>query len=354
MTNFANNNGWFDDTSDGPVTVSVVLKDGSSIPVKESAWVIVVPPKFAPYHFPIVTLYDTMKQIALDENWIVKPEKVSFVKDIFPILYRVTQYKWLNDEARIGHGTNKPRDFLKHIKILSDNTSEGADMRESIFSKIRNPKLIDPDTPEEEEMAERQARGDFMPPLSGDEGRRTVGNYKTWMKLMMFQYENLERWSKGDFLSDWNENVRIDEFEEKSLEELPIEEQPSALDRSGLELCIGAPLFPGIEVTHHFYRTDIYSGRAFRINPNLKPGSVTEQMAIPWQSDFYFCRQFWWPTARPDNVIPEDGPIEDAEPQEWARGVNSNDIVEKWSKLGFVTPVVRDKVTYLVERERNL
>ena len=104
-----------------------------------------------------------------------------------------------------------------------------------------------------------------MPPLSGDEGRRTVGNYKTWMKLMMFQYENLERWSKGDFLSDWNENVRIDEFEEKSLEELPIQEQPSALDRSGLELCIGAPLFPGIEVTHHFYRTDIYSGRAFKL-----------------------------------------------------------------------------------------
>ena len=40
-----------------------------------------------------------MKQVALDENWIVRPKEVSFMKDIFPILYRVTQYKWLNNLA---------------------------------------------------------------------------------------------------------------------------------------------------------------------------------------------------------------------------------------------------------------
>ena len=74
------------------------------------------------------------------------------------------------------------------------------------------------------------------------------------MKLHVFQYENLERWSKGEFISDWNDNVQIDKFEEKSLEELPIEEQPIALDRAGLESSIGAPLFPGIEATHYFYK----------------------------------------------------------------------------------------------------
>ena len=129
-----------------------------------------------------------------------------------------------------------------------------------------------------------------MPRLAGDdgvEGSRIPGEFRTWMKLLMFQYENLERWSRGDFISDWNENVQIDRFEEKRLEELSIEEQPSALDRAGLELSIGAPLYPGIEVTHHFYKKDIYGGKAFRINPNLKPGSITEQMAVPWQSDFY-------------------------------------------------------------------
>ena len=54
-----------------------------------------------------------MKQIALDENWVVKPEKVSFVNDIFPILYRVTQYKWLNDEAELDMGHYKRRRLSK-------------------------------------------------------------------------------------------------------------------------------------------------------------------------------------------------------------------------------------------------
>ena len=171
-------------------------------------------------------------------------------------------------------------------------------------------------------MANEQAHEMCMPRLSGDGGDCFVdknfirGDYKRWMKLHVFQYENLERWSKGEFISDWNENVQIDKFEEKSLEELPIEEQPIALDRAGLELSIGAPLFPGIEVTHYFYKKEIYGGKAFRINPNLKPGSITEQMAIPWQSDFYACADYWWPTARPDDVIPEDGPIEEDAPRE--------------------------------------
>lgn len=221
--------------------------------------------------------------------------------------------------------------------------------------RIRNPNLIDPDTPEEEKMAENQASEFFMPPLSGDDGDSTRGNFKRWMKLHIFQYENLERWSKGEFISDWNENVQIDKFEEKSLEELPIEEQPFALDRAGLELSIGAPLYPGIEVTHYFYKKDFYSGKAFRINPNLKPGSITEQMAIPWQADFYACAEHWWPTARPDDVIPEGSLIAENAPREkWARGVNPSDIVDKWNKLGFIKPVKKDNVTFFLEKERNL
>ncbi|HKG89359.1 MAG TPA: LodA/GoxA family CTQ-dependent oxidase, partial [Nitrososphaeraceae archaeon] len=138
LDNFANNDGWFDDTSDGPVTASVTLEDGNTVSVKDNAWVIVAPPKFAPYHYPIVTLYDTMKQVALDENWIAKPKEVSFMKDIFPILYRVTQYKWLNNRARGGHGRAEG-DFLKDIKILSDNKQGAEGRRKKIFGRIRNP-----------------------------------------------------------------------------------------------------------------------------------------------------------------------------------------------------------------------
>jgi hypothetical protein len=357
LKNFANNNGWFDDISDGPVTASVTLDDGNALSVNDNAWVIVAPPKFAPYHYPLVTLYDTMKQVALAENWLAKPKEVSFMKDIFPILYRVAQYKWLNNHARAGHGKNRGGDFLKDIKILSDNKSQqGAIKRKDIFSRIRNPNLIEPDNPDEEELAKNQAIGFFMPPMAGDGGDPISKDYRTWMKLHVFQYENLERWSQGDFISDWNENVPDGAFEEKRLEELPIEEQPYAIERAGLELSIGAPLYPGIEVTHYFYKKDFYSGKAFRINPDLKPGNVTEQMAIPWQSDFYACADHWWPTARPDNVISEVSSItEDAPREPWSRGLSEgSDMVDKWDKLGFIKPLEINKVTYFVEKERNL
>jgi hypothetical protein len=79
---YANNDGWFDDTSDGPVTASVTLKNGKSIALKDNAWVIAAPPKFAPYHYPIVTLFDTMTEYALNQNWLTKPKEVSFMRDI--------------------------------------------------------------------------------------------------------------------------------------------------------------------------------------------------------------------------------------------------------------------------------
>jgi len=294
-----------------------------------------------------------MKQVAIDENWISQPKEVSFMKDIFPILYRVTQYRWINKRAHMGHGENKGGDFLQNIKILSDNKSQdGANMRKHIFSRIRNPNLIDPDTQDEEKMAEDQASPRFMPPLSGDGGERATKNFKNWMKVHMFQYEMLKKWSEGDFISDWDENSEIGKFEEKNLEETPIEEQPFALDRASLELSIGAPLYPGIEVTHYFYKKEFYNGKPFRINSSLKPGSITQHMAIPWQSDFFACADYWWPTARPDDVF--ESILKYPEKSvEWARDVNSDDIVDKWSKLGFVKPIEKDNTTFFLEKERN-
>ena len=165
LNNFANNNGWFDDTSDGPVTASVTLENGNSIPVKDNSWIIVAPPKFAPYHYPIVTLYDTMKQVAIDENWIPKPNAVSFMNDIFPILYRVAQYRWVNKRAHSGHGESRGGDFLQNIKILSDNKSQdSAKMRKRyLLAELEIQSLMNPDTQDEEKMAEARHRQDLCP-----------------------------------------------------------------------------------------------------------------------------------------------------------------------------------------------
>jgi hypothetical protein len=44
INHYANNDGWHDDTSDGSVNVEVTLTDGTAVPVKGQAWVIVTPP----------------------------------------------------------------------------------------------------------------------------------------------------------------------------------------------------------------------------------------------------------------------------------------------------------------------
>jgi hypothetical protein len=292
--------------------------------------------------------------VALDEKWILPSETVSFTRDIFPVLYRAVQYRWLNKRSQRGHGKNKGGDFLKDLKMLADKENpEGVIRRKSIFARVRNPNLIEPDTLLEQQVAETQASEVFMPPMSGDDGDKKEGSIRTWMKLHRFQYENLKKWSEGNFDSDWNESINPDNFENIMLEELPIEEQPIALDRATLELCIGAPLYPGIEVTHNVYNKEYYDNKPFRINPTLAPGSLTQQMAIPWQADFYYCMDSWWPTARPDEVFVTADKVE-----EWSRGVeivesNIVDMINKWSNLGMVVPKEIEDETFFVEQERG-
>jgi hypothetical protein len=66
LTTFANNDGWHDDVSHGPVTATVTL-NGTKTPVQASgAWVICPPPRFAPPIFYIITLYNALLQTAVD------------------------------------------------------------------------------------------------------------------------------------------------------------------------------------------------------------------------------------------------------------------------------------------------
>lgn len=57
ISEYANNDGWFDDVSDGPVTATLRLRgDGKAVTVPVSgAWIVVGPPDFAPDLRPAVT-----------------------------------------------------------------------------------------------------------------------------------------------------------------------------------------------------------------------------------------------------------------------------------------------------------
>jgi L-Lysine epsilon oxidase N-terminal len=60
---FANNPGWHDDISDGPVDATIQLKDGRTYQAI-GAWVITAPPDFAPGVRAFVTGYDLIFETA--------------------------------------------------------------------------------------------------------------------------------------------------------------------------------------------------------------------------------------------------------------------------------------------------
>ena len=101
----ANNDRWWDDTSDGPVTARLVMDDGTETPVGVSAWALVAPPRFAPELVNAVTLYDTMFDTAVrgsgarpdiyaDGIWN-RAFRPSWEDDVRPILERIHRYRWV-------------------------------------------------------------------------------------------------------------------------------------------------------------------------------------------------------------------------------------------------------------------
>jgi len=271
--NFANHHGWFDDVSDGPVTARVQLKNGKELNVSP-AWVVVAPPKYAPEIQSIVTLYDTLYQVAVDRALIPDPfadpkYRPSFTNDIYPILRRALELPWVFAEAAVGHG-------------LFDGPGQPNE-RKHLFRQFRVPSghPLQPGT--------GTGRMPFMwSDLYPDSAINAT--------LTPIQYRVMEAWTEGDFDNDWEGQPPP-----------PVRQiTPGGLDRAALEACIGAAFYPGIEVS--WKMRDLFSYTApFRLDPTtLAPGDITQQMSLPWMTDFLQCTYedpyVWWPAQRPIDV----------------------------------------------------
>jgi len=394
IKHYANNNDWFDDTSDGPVTATVRLKGSAQTVPVTGAWVIVAPPKFTPELTNIVSFYDVAEEVAIAQQWLPAPDEVSFTRDIYPLLARIVHYPWVNQISLLGHGVGRGGNFLdpKQLTMLADNRDTAQSARQAIISRIRKPApSLDVHYPPAE--AVEQANNRYMPRLSGDDGDAKIGQPATWFTVLPSQYEKLQRWANGQFTADWNGTPPIP----PAFVDIPLQDQPAALNRAALEPCVGGPFYPGIEITFIATNKETYS-EAFRLATGFQAGDITKFMALPWQADFYECRTNWWPAQRPDDIVPQseydkllgtwspDAQHEDAVAQllaahkSWTRGirdreqitaplpeetpeqyetrrdhVGDNDMVDKWSELGFVvkqpTP---DGETVFVETERTL
>ena len=229
--------------------------------------------------------------------------------------------------------------------------------------------MIRPVSPGVQDKVFDCATGEQWPP-TGTLTPPPGGHYITWLTLSERQYRDMTLWAAGEFAADWKgAPVPV------ALENLPVEEQPAALDRAALAPCIGAPFYPGIEITYIATHPSTWSGPC-RLAQDFAPGDVTRHMALPWQADFSECNTNWWPTARPDDVVPEElfeAALQGRQPDSetpivqllatrvpWARGIPDvspqldNAMVKAWQHFGFVVPRAAGsgRIAY-VETERS-
>ncbi|MDB5071776.1 MAG: Lysine-epsilon oxidase, partial [Candidatus Eremiobacteraeota bacterium] len=309
IVQYANNDGWHDDTSDGPVSATVVLHaDGREIKVTP-AHVLVAPTDFAPATENIVTLFDVAEHVALTSGKEPPPgDGVVFSRDILPLLQRAVGYTWVSALALRGHGDGYAGDFLSKDRLakLADPAKSAAPIRQALFKRFRNPLKMSPD----------EANAYYMPQLWGDGGQGDTtspptGDPQTWLYITETQYARLAKWAKGEFTD-------APQPKPLPLPDLPLAAQPYALDRSSLEACVGGPFYPGIEMTYIALEPKTWS-EPFRLDADsFGAGDATKWMACPWQADFYECMIQWWPAQRPDDVITEA--IYDEAVSEYQRG----------------------------------
>jgi L-Lysine epsilon oxidase N-terminal len=106
---FANNEGWYDDTSDGPVTAEVIYA-GQRLET-DPAWVVVAPPNYAPQQKSVRTMWDVMRDVAISAGMLPKPVRPSFERDIRPIFERVAKLQWVNAGFAAAFGWGAANDF---------------------------------------------------------------------------------------------------------------------------------------------------------------------------------------------------------------------------------------------------
>lgn len=309
ISNF-NYDWWYDDISDGPVSARVTI--GSRTFEADPAWVIVGPPSYAPGIKSFVTMYQVVYEAAVAQ-WLTPPAQVSFTQHILPVLECIGQLQWVNHGFYLDYGWGAPDDFLdpKNLAQLSSNAPEQVPLRQRIFHKFRDPDGND-------------IRIDALPPMYGDAitNPPDLSNPRSWLSLPPLQYDWLRQWAAGNFKADWQPSALSPP---PPLEDLPLDEQPAALDKAALDHCLGGAFHPGHETTWIMRHALLYRA-PFRIKQRpadqpekdygvkltpaeavaddgplngSAPGDLTRWMAAPWQVDTAGCGAGYQPQVNP-------------------------------------------------------
>lgn len=306
---FANNDGWYDDTSDGPVTARVRL-DGRDLDVAP-AWVVVAPPNYGPQQKSVRTMYALMTDVAIQAGQLPAPIRPSFQHDLLPVFKALCDLQWMNAGFAAGFGYGMPQYFLDpaYLHKLSQPGDTYKELRRTVANAFRNP--LDGDISQKPwPWVYGDAMDVPMPPIP------RAMNALTTTQLALLDY-----WADGQFIADYDPAAQSP----CDIDEVPLAEQPAMLDRAALEFCLADAFHPGCEMTwpvrhatmylvpyrwrHRAkdnpepdYGTTLTPGEATSYDGPLYaqfPGSITRWMAIPWQTDTASCRSGYQPNYDP-------------------------------------------------------
>lgn len=375
---FANNEGWHDDISDGPVTAKVTYQ-GQKLRVNPS-WVIVGPPNYAPMQKSVRTMWDLMRDVAISANMLTKPARPSFDRDIRPLFERMSHLQWVNAGFAAAFGFHSLNEWTNPdvMAQLADPSPNSREMRLTLANHFRN---FNRDSYSPTPWPWNYGDAMNIPPA--ETPRQNTALTDTQLGF-------LKQWALGDFDADYDPHRQPP----RNLDEVPVADQPAMLDQAAMEHCLADAFHPGCEMTWPVRNSMMYLG-PFRLQhadadwiepqygaaliqdtlslPNgplagQVPGGVTRWMAVPWQTDTASCRSGYlksydpylptfWPARVPNQVLTNESyevvmdktrPLGErlaafANRAEWVRLLGSksytdqiNNMIRDYGKMGLV------------------
>ncbi|MYT32592.1 MULTISPECIES: LodA/GoxA family CTQ-dependent oxidase [unclassified Streptomyces] len=386
ISGVANNDTWYDNVSDGPITAEVTI--GGVTKTASPAWVVVGPPHYAPGVKTIRTLYDLLFDVFVTEQTLELKDPPSYPEDVEPLLARFCELQWVNHGFATQFGWKGPYHFLDRAmrKRLNDTSETSRDLRRQIYHQMR-----DYDRDGMSPVPWPWLYGDAMTAKKPDSVRQHLALSPTQDRI-------LARWADGDFVPGAARTGHPD------VDKAPVAQQPGLLDRAALDNCAADAFHPGSEVTWPVRHKTMFSepfrilhraegtqepdyGDEFTVDEMLGkngplyaqgPGDLTRWMAAPWQCDTASCRfgyqvvsqlgpryspylPTFWPAQMPNHVLKKadfdtvntkPGGGDDTAREKafenravWLRGLKKvsynkqrRQMIDDWFKFGIVEP----------------
>ena len=326
IESFANNDGWFDDIADGPVTAQLWVQpftdDGVpisgalplAVPVDDPAWVLTAYPGYVPQIENMITLDDVAYDVAV-RNFDYNPEMYGdipaewlpptynaraiqaakskdwnpnyypyFWRDIWPILRRPNEYQWVMVfDPIVGgdpHSTAPDGRGNLDLDVISVPPYEGQDpvqqesnaaQRHYVYDILRKSG--------QENLLQAMIKGQhnyepfLMPLLFGDNPLTNTIPSK-FLRLTDTQLFILKQWADGKFINEKSEGI-----------DAQIDNPPrsgSDIDHGTLWNGLGGSFCPGGELCWIIRNPAIYA-KPYRIKHAtypLVPGSLSQPAVV--------------------------------------------------------------------------